>query len=122
MRKATHANKSFLTGTAFLAVGVIAIVFLFLDQSFRLSAGKKEVIRQDTFEFVFTSDFEGQSLTVYLNDSLIATHVHAADTVRHCRLAEESSLLLVDSATQRVMVVDVPVKSGVYPVRKHSPR
>lgn len=118
MRKARTSNKSFLTGTAILGIAVIGIVFLFLMQAVNLSQTKEERLRQDVYQFVITSDFAGQDLSVWMNDSLIAPHATAGDTLTHPRLADETSLLLVDNATQRVIPLEIPSKSGLHPLRK----
>lgn len=120
MRKARNSNKSFLTGTALLGIAVIGIVFLFLMQAVNLSQTKEERLRQDVYQFVITSDFAGQDLSVWMNDSLIATHATAGDTLTHPRLDDETSLLLVDNTTQRVTALEIPSKSGLHPLHKPS--
>lgn len=114
MRKAANANKSFLTGTALLGIAVIAIVFIFLIQAVHLSANKEEQMKQDIYRFVLSDDLAGKEISLWMNDSLIAVHAHAGDTVTHCRLAAETSLLLVDEATDKVAAVqNVSAKSGL---------
>lgn len=120
MRKAKNSNKSFLTGTALLGVAVIAIVFLFLMQAVNLSQTKEERLRQDVFHFVVSSDFAGQDLSVWMNDSLIAPHATVGDTLTHPRIADETSLLIVDNATQRVTAMEISEKKGTFALRKQA--
>ena len=117
MRKAKNANKSFLAGTAVLFVGVFAVVLLFLFWSYDLLGNREERIRQDVFQFVVTDDFRGMDLSVWLNDSLIASHAHAGDTIVHSRLADETTVLVVDNATDHVTLIPVAARSGVIPLR-----
>ena len=117
MRKAKNANKSFLAGTAVLFVGVFAVVLLFLFWSYDLLGNREERIRQDVYQFIVTDDFRGQELSVWLNDSLITSHAHAGDTLTHARLAEETTLLLVDNATDHVTLIPVSARSGLIPLR-----
>ncbi len=118
MRKAKNANKSFLAGTAVLFVGVFAVVLLFLFWSYDLLGNREDRIRQDVYQFVVTDDFRGQELSVWLNDSLIASHAHAGDTLVHNRLGEENSVLVVDNATDRVTPIPVSARSGLIPLRR----
>ena len=118
MRKARNANKSFLAGTAVLFVAVFAVVLIFLFWGFSLSDNKEERQRKDVFRFVITDDFRGQDLAVWLGDSLIASHAHAGDTLTHTRLAEETTLLLVDNATDHVTLIPVSARSGLVPLRR----
>ena len=118
MRKARNANKSFLAGTAVLFVAVFAVVLIFLFWGYSLSDNKEERQRKDVFRFVITDDFRGQDLSVWLNDSLIASHAHAGDTLTHTRLADETTLLLVDNATDHVTLIPVSAHSGLVPLRR----
>ena len=118
MRKAKNANKSFLAGTAVLFVGVFAVVLLFLFWSYDLLGNREERIRQDVFQFVVTDDFRGMDLSVWLNDSLISSHAHAGDTLVHNRLGEETSVLVVDNATDRVTPIPVAAQRGVVLLRR----
>ena len=113
MRKARNANKSFLAGTAVLFVAVFAVVLIFLFWGFSLSDNKEERQRKDVFRFVITDDFRGQDLAVWLGDSLIASHAHAGDTLTHTRLADETTLLLVDNATDHVTLIPVSARMSV---------
>ena len=120
MRKARNSNKSFLTGTALLGIAVIAIVFLFLMQAVNLSQTKEERMQQDIFTFVVSDDFAGEDLSVWMNDSLIAHHAVTGDTIRHARIADETSLLIVDNATQRVTALEMNAKKGTFTLRRPS--
>ncbi len=118
MRKAKNANKSFLAGTAVMFVAVFAVVLLFLYWGFGLPANKEERMRQDVYQLVVTDDFGGLDLSVWLNDSLVSRHAHAGDTIVHSRLADETTVLVVDNATDRVTLIPVAARSGVIPLRR----
>lgn len=118
MRKAKNANKSFLAGTAVMFVAVFAVVLLFLYWGFGLAGSKEERMRQDVYQLVVTDDFGGLDLSVWLNDSLVARHAHAGDTIVHSRLADETTVLVVDNATDHVTLIPVAARSGVIPLRR----
>lgn len=118
MRKAKNANKSFLAGTAVMFVAVFAVVLLFLYWGFGLAGSKEERMRQDVYQLVVTDDFGGLDLSVWLNDSLVSRHAHAGDTIVHRRLADETTVLVVDNATDHVTLIPVAARSGVIPLRR----
>jgi len=118
MRKAKNANKSFLAGTAVLFVAVFAVVLMFLFWGYGLVGNREERLRQDVYRFVVTDDFCDEDLSVWMNDSLIASHAHVGDTIVHCRLADETTLLVVDNTTNRVVVIPVAARSGEVPLRR----
>jgi len=118
MRKAKNANKSFLTGTAVMFVAVFAVVILFLYWGFGLAESKEERRRRDVYQLVVTDDFRGQDVSVYLNDSLIARHAQAGDTIVHGRLADETTVLVVDNATDGVTLIPVAARSGIVALRR----
>ena len=99
-------------------VAVFAVVLLFLFWGYGLVDGREERLRQYVYHFVITDDFLGQEFSVWLNDSLIASHAHAGETITHPRLANETSVLVVDNATDRVVVIPVTPRSGVVPLRR----
>ena len=101
-----------------LFVAVLAVVLLFLFWGYSLVGDREERLHQDVYHFVITDDFCGEDFSVWLNDSLIASHAHAGDTITHPRLADETSILVVDNATDRVVVIPVTPRSGVVPLRR----
>ena len=118
MRKARNANKSFLTGTALLAIAVIAIVFIFVLQADELSKDKQLLRQQDRYELIVSDDFAGMDISVYLNDSLVGPHASAGDTIVCNRLSDEPSLLVVDHSCDRVVVVPIPIEKGTFVIRR----
>ena len=119
MRKAKNANKSFLAGTAVLFVAVFAVVVMFLLWGFNLSGNKEERMRRDIYQFILSDNFGERDMAVYLNDSLIASHAHAGDTIVHGRLADETTVLVVDTATDLVTLVPVTARSGTGVLHPH---
>ena len=118
MRKARNANKNFLTGTALLAIAVIALVFTFVLQADELSKNKGKMRQRDVFQFVVSNDFAGMDISVFLNDSLIALSPSSGDTIVCERLSDENSLLVVNNSDDRVTVSPVPVKKGTFLIRR----
>ena len=72
MSKSIESNKQFMVGNGLLAFGVFFIVCLFLYLGFR--SQKKtggEQTYKDIYEICLTKSFAGDSLNIFINDSLI---------------------------------------------------
>lgn len=98
-KKAQNSNKQFLYGTAALAFGVIAIVFMFIYMTSNLSKNQaNNEAYQDVYLIEFTKAFTGDSTTIYINDSLLWDNVIPTDTFKlHVnRFAEQSMLMVGD--------------------------
>jgi hypothetical protein len=93
-----RVNRSFMLMNAILAFALFAIVILFLYISFRF---QRKADKQESFAdvYVVTTDasLAGDSLSLFVNDSLIATRRvpidGAADTVR--RWTQQNVLMVV---------------------------
>ena len=84
----------------FIAVLVVCGIFLYMAYTFKRDANKK-VTYEGRYHIEVNNDFAGQSLSIYVNDSLLWNQA-MPDTLVILdidRFAEESALLIVDNAT-----------------------
>lgn len=117
--KAQHSNRNFMLGTFVLGTLVIGIVALFTALSVNLSVSKEEakgIVRQaDTYRFRLTESLYGNDIDIYLNDSLLYRGTPIADTLLTInRSADENAIIMVDRATDRMQITEVPAKQGAF--------
>lgn len=111
-KKTARANNNFLLGSLVLIVLVMVTVVIFLFWAFRLDL-KKENSFSGRYEIVLDGSTSGTPLSVYVNDSLLFSGTPGARlTLSVNRFAQESSLLVVDGATDRVTVHELPEESA----------
>ena len=114
-----NTNKQFMIGN--LAFAVIFIVVVFVYISMRLQRNK-EADRHfiETYTINLTKGFVGDSLSLFVNDSLIMDKQISEEpvTVEIGRFAEESALMIVDNITEQVSVFDLSEKGGNYRFEK----
>lgn len=71
-KNSLNTNKQFMIGNGMLAFGVFAVIIIFLYMSFRF---QRKADKVQTYEGVYnielTNSFAGDSIAVYLNDSLL---------------------------------------------------
>ena len=95
-----NTNKQFMIGNGILAFAVIFIVVVFVYMSMRLQRNK-EADRHfiETYTINLTKGFVGDSLSLFVNDSLIMDKQISEEpvTVEIGRFAEESALMIVDN-------------------------
>ena len=101
-RKRQNPHKNFMVFNAvlFIAVLVVCGIFLYMAYTFKRDANKK-VTYEGRYHIEVNKDFVGQSLRIYVNDSLLWNQA-MPDTLVILdidRFAEESALLIVDNAT-----------------------
>ena len=89
-----------LNGVLVFAVFIVVILFLYL--SFKLKRDAEKIITYEgKYEIALSKDFAGQSLSIYVNASLLL-HQVMPDSVLHLsvdKFAEESVLMIVDNNT-----------------------
>ena len=116
-----NTNKQFMIGNGILAFAVIFIVVVFVYMSMRLQRNK-EADRHfiETYTINLTKGFVGDSLSLFVNDSLIMDKQISEEpvTVEIGRFAEESALMIVDNITEQVSVFDMSEKGGNYRFEK----
>ena len=116
-----NTNKQFMIGNGILAFAVIFIVVVFVYMSMRLQRNK-EADRHfiETYTINLTKGLVGDSLSLFVNDSLIMDKQISEEpvTVEIGRFAEESALMIVDNITEQVSVFDLSEKGGNYRFEK----
>lgn len=89
-----------LNGVLVFAVFIVVILFLYIAFKFKRDA-EKIITYEGKYEIALSKDFAGQSLSIYVNDSLLLNQV-MPDSVLHLsvdKFAEESVLMIVDNNT-----------------------
>lgn len=112
-----NTNKQFMLGNGILAFAVIFVVVIFVYMSLRLQRENQEERHFiETYTICLAKGFAGDSITLYVNDSLIVnkTMPKEAYTVEVARFAEQSALLIVDNKTELVSAFDLSEKGGTY--------
>ncbi len=103
-RNSLNINKQFMVGNGLLAFVVFVAVAIFLYMSFRF---QRKADKVETYEGVYVIEidgsFAGDSITLYLNDSLLLdkTLTDATLMLKIDRFAEENVLMVVDNQTDR---------------------
>ena len=89
-----------MVGNGILAFGVIFIVCLFLYLGFRFQQkpGTQQIQFKDTYGIQIDRSFVGDSLNIYINDSLLINRRCEDEVVKFQvgRFAENSVLMVVD--------------------------
>lgn len=121
-RKRVNPHKSFMVFNAvlFIAVLVVTGIFLYLAYAFKRSTEKKEKTYQEAYQIEIKSDFSGESLSFYLNDSLLLNRI-MPDSVLEIsihRFAEENALIVVDNATEKMRPFNLNKEGGKVIVKK----
>ena len=123
-RKRVNPHKSFMVFNAvlFIAVLVVTGIFLYLAYAFKRSAEKKEKTYQEAYQIEIKADFSGESLSFYLNDSLLLNRT-MPDSVLEIninRFAEENTLIVVDNATEKMSPFNLGKEGGKVIVKKQN--
>ena len=100
MSKSIDSNKQFMIGNGILAFGVIFIVCLFLYLGFRFQQkpGTQQIQYKGVYSVQIDKDFAGDSLDIYINDSLLMSRRFTDQIVRFQvgKFAESCVLMVVD--------------------------
>ncbi len=108
--------------TGVLAFAVIFAVILFTVMSLQLSDKKqRRIVYAETYQIELTNSLRGDSLSVYLNDSLLWSGTVPAENYRLSpvnRYEEENALLVVDGRTDEVSTFNLDKKGGLILVTK----
>lgn len=116
-----NTNKQFMVGNGILAFAVIFVVVLFVYMSLRLQREKQDArYFPESYRIELIRGFAGDSLSILLNDSLIATlrMDSAAHSFEFGRFAEQSTLLIVDHNTDQLSAFELSEKGGTYRLEK----
>ena len=120
-RKRQNPHKNFMVFNAvlFIAVLVVCGIFLYMAYTFKRDANKK-VTYEGRYHIEINNDFAGQSLSIYVNDSLLWNQAmpDTLVTLDIDRFAEESALLIVDNATDTATPFNLDPKGSKVVVKK----
>lgn len=116
-----NTNKQFMIGNMILAFAVIFVVVIFVYMSLRLQQQKqaeRHFIEQYSVELA--TDFRSDSLALLVNDSLLLEQIIGAEPVslHFVRFAEQSTLMVVDKASDQVQLFELDNQGGEYLLRK----
>lgn len=116
-----NTNRQFMIGNGILAFAVIAVIVIFVYMSLRLQREKEGghyYTEQYTISLV--SGFEGDSISILINDSLLMNRTidHQPYNIQVKRFTEESTLMIVDNATEQLSVFELSERGGVYRYEK----
>ena len=123
LKNAQHlnTNKQFMIGNGILAFAVIAVIVIFVYMSLRLQR-EKEGDRYFTEQYTISlvSGFEGDSISILINDSLLLNRTidRQPYTLEVKRFTEESTLMIVDNATEQLSVFELSERGGTYRYEK----
>ena len=103
----------------FIAVLVVCGIFLYMAYTFKRDANKK-VTYEGRYHIEVSNDFAGESLSVYVNDSLLWNQAmpDTLVTLDIDRFAEESALIVVDNATDAMTPFNLHKEGSKVMVKK----
>ena len=109
-------NKQFMLGNGLLAFAVFIIVALFFYLSFREQGKKDERRYAESYAISLVRGFTGSDVQVLVNDSMLYNAPVQSEplTFSITRFAENSSVIIVDNATERMAVFELSEQGGVY--------
>lgn len=116
-----NTNKQFMVGNGILAFAVIFVVVIFVYMSMRLQQKKSEDRRFiETYTLVLAKGFAGDSTSVFINDSLLMNRTVTEEplTLEVNRFAEQSALMIVDNATEKLSLFELSERGGTYRFEK----
>ena len=116
-----NTNKQFMVGNGILAFAVIFVVVIFVYMSMRLQREKQEERHFiESYTISLVKGFAGDSISLFVNDSLISNKTISEEPYTVGRFAEQSALLIVDNNTELVSTFDLSEKGGAYQFEKES--
>lgn len=118
-----NTNKQFMVGNGIMAFAVIFVVVIFVYMSMRLQQQKDgDRTFAETYTISLTKGFTGDSLSLLINDSILVNQKIAEDplTIEVKRFAEQSALMIVDNATEKLSLFELSEKGGKYRFEKEN--
>lgn len=116
-----NTNKQFMIGNGILAFAVLFVVVLFVYMSLRMQR-KEEGTRRflDTYTVVLERGFAGDSVALLVNDSLLLRGRIGEEpcSLQVERFSEQSVLMVVDCATDRLSLFELGERSATYRLEK----
>lgn len=110
-----NTNKQFMIGNGILAFAIIFVVVIFVYMSLRLKRQlDAERYYTEIYSISLTKGFVGDSLSLFVNDSLIINKQITEEpfTIEVGRFEEQSALLIVDNKTDKLSTFDLSSKGG----------
>ena len=110
-----------MTFNAVLFFAVLFITGLFLYLSFTLKRdADKKVTYEGRYHIEVSGDFSGESLSIYVNDSLLLNGImpDSLTILDIDRFAEQSAILIVDNTTDNVTPFNLDPKGSKVIVKK----
>ena len=110
-----------MTFNAVLFFAVLFITGLFLYLSFTLKRdADKKVTYEGRYHIEVSDDFSGESLSIYVNDSLLLNGImpDSLTILDIDRFAEQSAILIVDNTTDNVTPFNLDPKGSKVVVKK----
>ena len=103
----------------FIAVLFITALFLYLSYTFKRNADRKRTY-EGRYHIELTADFAGESISLYLNDSLLMNRImpDSLVTINIDRFAEEHALMIVDNLTDSATPFNLHKEGSKVSVRK----
>ena len=120
-RKRYNPHKKFMAFNTVLFFAVLFITGLFLYMSYTLKRdANKKVTYEGRYHIEVSSDFSGQSLSIYVNDSLLMNGImpDSLTTLDIDRFAEQSALIIVDNTTDIATPFSLDAKGSKVMVKK----
>lgn len=121
MKNHLNTNKQFMIGNGILAFAVFAVIIIFLYMSFRFKRDAEHVKRlEGVYCIELTSDFKGDSVHLYINDSLICAKNMLDEDLQFSvqRFADESVLMVVNAVTEQMNMFDLDKNGCNMKIRK----
>ena len=110
-----------MTFNAVLFFAVLFITGLFLYLSFTLKRdADKKVTYEGRYHIEVSGDFSGESLSIYVNDSLLLNGImpDSLTILDIDRFAEQSALIIVDNTTDNATPFNLDPKGSKVVVKK----
>ena len=120
-RKRYNPHKKFMAFNTVLFFAVLFITGLFLYMSYTLKRdADKKVTYEGRYHIEVSSDFSGQSLSIYVNDSLLMNGImpDSLTALDIDRFAEQSALIIVDNTTDIATPFSLDAKGSKVMVKK----
>ena len=121
MKKRANPYKHIMIINGILAIVVFSMVFIFLYLSFKFKRdANKEVNYANMYRIEVSKDFQNDSLSVYVNDSLLLNQRISAEGAKAAvkRTAEQSVLMVVDNVTEKTAFFNLQQESRQIIVKK----
>ena len=109
-------NKQFMLGNGLLAFAVFIIVAIFFYLSFREQGKNQEKHYTESYAISLVRGFAGEDVQVMVNDSVLYNAPVKSEplTFSITRFAENTSVIIVDNATDQMAVFELSEEGGVY--------